>query len=94
MVARHKENKDLYLKIRVDVSGVHQKRLLTSHHYRERPGSLKSCLDCSLSTRFHLTVNYECFYVSRKDSVLTWLNRRHGKRHSLRSLFYIVIFDK
>lgn len=66
MVARHKENKDLYLKIRVDVSGVHQKSLVSSHHYSERPGSLKSCLDCSLSTRFHLTVNYECFYVSRK----------------------------
>lgn len=72
----------------------YQKRLLTSHHCSERPGSLKSCLDCSLSTRFHLTVNYECFYVSRKDSVLTWLGRRYRERRSLRRLFYIAIFDK
>lgn len=94
MVASHTENKDLYLKIRVDVSGVHQKRHVTSHHWNERPGSLKSGLDTSLSTRFLFTVNYECISVSRKDSALTWLCRRHGERHSSRSLFHIVIFDR
>lgn len=76
MESCHKENKDIYLQIRVDVSGLHQKRHIISHLHNDKLGSLKCGLNCSFSTRFLFAVHYECVYVSRKDSALTWFCRR------------------